>query len=152
MLPLISLCRNKTLNRHRRSSSLSQDFKWQIGGEETLKQALQCYKIKFQLILHTGQTQPIGVSVSSPHRPPYDMQKAVRTSIFWSCSTVWLATLMPLISRISSPTCNVPGVGEGHQSRQTPHLQVALSSCIPSNSNRPDARAASLSITTHLPL
>lgn len=30
------------------------------------------------------------------------------TSIFCSCSTVWLATLMPLISLISSPTCNVP--------------------------------------------
>lgn len=34
------------------------------------------------------------------------------TSIFCSCSTVWLATLMPLISRISSPTCSVP---EKHQ-------------------------------------
>lgn len=31
------------------------------------------------------------------------------TSIFCSCSTVWLATLIPLISRISSPTCSVPG-------------------------------------------
>ena len=30
------------------------------------------------------------------------------TSIFCSCSTVWLATLMPLISRISSPTWSVP--------------------------------------------
>lgn len=30
------------------------------------------------------------------------------TSIFCSCSTVWFATLMPFISRISSPTCNVP--------------------------------------------
>ena len=44
-----------------------------------------------------------------------------RTSIFWSCSTVWLATLMPLISRISSPMCRVPEEGgrdggEGGQS------------------------------------